>query len=301
MKQWLTDAGLNVDSVGADNHYIAVSGTTDAINTAFGTQLANVRHPGADDAGADDRPVRSGHTLDVVLAVTGLTTFGHKVKPSRLRRAGRVRQLDAVLELLRPAARVERCRSSRARRFRSPCAATRRASSAPPTASAAAASSTGPRAGVRPSRSSTRTTPRRCERDADIYSIRHGDRPFSGRQFARPERSRGSHDRGRLRRQRLVRRAGARRRGRARDGAGCERRLLRRGAAATTTTCWPRWRRSSPTTTPRSSRTRGASRRSSSIRRLRSTSTDRPDRDRRLRLGVQAGRSPGDRLLLLVG
>src|SRR4051812_43060170 len=41
VRQWLEGAGLHVDSVGPDAHFLAVSGSAAAASTAFGTQLSN--------------------------------------------------------------------------------------------------------------------------------------------------------------------------------------------------------------------------------------------------------------------
>ena len=41
VRQWLEGAGLKVDEVGPDAHYVAVSGTAAAASEAFGAQLAH--------------------------------------------------------------------------------------------------------------------------------------------------------------------------------------------------------------------------------------------------------------------
>jgi subtilase family serine protease len=80
--QWLTGAGLSVTKVGPDNHYVAVSGTAAAIDQAFGTELGtftvNGRHTRAP---ATDVSV-PGSVAGFVLGITGLTPFGHMVKPA---------------------------------------------------------------------------------------------------------------------------------------------------------------------------------------------------------------------------
>ena len=82
--QWLTGAGLHVDAVGSDNHYVAVSGTASAIKSAFGTPLALFQVNGKAEQ-APTAPVTVPDSLaNVVLAVTGLTTVGHKVTPNDL-------------------------------------------------------------------------------------------------------------------------------------------------------------------------------------------------------------------------
>ena len=82
VRQWLTDAGLHVDGVGPDRHYVAVSGSADAIAAAFGTGLGQytvngqqVRAPYS----AVSVPATLGAT---VIAVTGLSTLGHMTKPA---------------------------------------------------------------------------------------------------------------------------------------------------------------------------------------------------------------------------
>jgi subtilase family serine protease len=80
--QWLTKAGLGIDAVGPDNQFLAVSGSAGAVNGAFGTQLGTfVVNGQATQAPSSDVSVPD--TLsDVVLAVTGLSTLGHKVAPA---------------------------------------------------------------------------------------------------------------------------------------------------------------------------------------------------------------------------
>ena len=80
--QWLTKAGLNVDSMGPDAHFIAVSGSAESVNSAFGTQLATFVVNGEQtQAPTSDLSVPDS-VADIVLAVSGLTTFGHKMAPA---------------------------------------------------------------------------------------------------------------------------------------------------------------------------------------------------------------------------
>ena len=82
--QWLTGSGLHIDSVGPDNAYVAVSGTTAAVNSAFGTQMAWFTVKGRSErAPAQDVSV-PGTLAATVMAVTGLTTFGHRTTHSDL-------------------------------------------------------------------------------------------------------------------------------------------------------------------------------------------------------------------------
>jgi subtilase family serine protease len=77
---WLSGAGLTVGSVGADNRFIAVSGSAAAINAAFGTQLVNYVVSGKPErAPASDLTVPAG-LAGIVQAVSGLTTLGHMMK-----------------------------------------------------------------------------------------------------------------------------------------------------------------------------------------------------------------------------
>ncbi|HUK96379.1 MAG TPA: S53 family peptidase [Gaiellaceae bacterium] len=82
VSQWLTGAGLSIVNVGPDNHYVAVSGSADAINAAFGTQLALYQVNGTQQqAPSTDLSVPSA-LAGTVLAVTGLSPFGHATKPA---------------------------------------------------------------------------------------------------------------------------------------------------------------------------------------------------------------------------
>jgi subtilase family serine protease len=80
--QWLTRAGLSVDTVGPDNGFLAVSGGAAAANAAFGTQLGTfVVHGQQTQAPTSDLSVPDALS-DTVLAVTGLSQLGHMVKPA---------------------------------------------------------------------------------------------------------------------------------------------------------------------------------------------------------------------------
>ncbi|HXC79762.1 MAG TPA: S53 family peptidase [Candidatus Acidoferrum sp.] len=82
--QWLTASGLHIDSVGADNAYVAVSGTAASMNAAFGTKLAVYKVNGKlEQAPSQDVSVPDA-VADTVTAVTGLTTFGHRLSPADL-------------------------------------------------------------------------------------------------------------------------------------------------------------------------------------------------------------------------
>ncbi len=182
VKQWLTDAGLNVDSVGADNHYIAVSGTTDAINTAFGTQLGTFVIQGqTTQAPTTDLSVPDALS-SVVLAVTGLTQFGHQVKPSDFGAPA------AFVNSTQCSSYYGQQRASNLPKFQGQTVPYSVCGYTPSQLRAAYGVGNG---GIFDRAAGRRQTvaivdafdASTLERDADIYSIRHGDRPFSGRQF----------------------------------------------------------------------------------------------------------------------
>jgi subtilase family serine protease len=82
VSQWLTGAGLSIVNVGPDNHFVAVSGSADAINAAFGTQLALYQVNGTEQqAPSSDLSVPTS-LASSVLAVTGLARFGHATQPA---------------------------------------------------------------------------------------------------------------------------------------------------------------------------------------------------------------------------
>ena len=84
VSRWLSGVGLTVTSVGADNRFVAVSGTAAAIAAAFGTQLVRYVVNGRPElAPASDLTVPAG-LAGVVQAVSGITTFGHMMKRADL-------------------------------------------------------------------------------------------------------------------------------------------------------------------------------------------------------------------------
>jgi subtilase family serine protease len=82
VRQWLTSAGLHIDSIGADNAYVAVSGSAAAINAAFGTQLAHYVINGKQERAPSREVSVPDGVASTVLAVTGLSTLGEMVKPA---------------------------------------------------------------------------------------------------------------------------------------------------------------------------------------------------------------------------
>jgi subtilase family serine protease len=81
---WLTASGAHIDSVGADNAYVAVSGPAAAINAAFGTQLAVYTIKGKPEQAPSQDVSVPDAVAGSVTAVTGLTTFGHRLSPADL-------------------------------------------------------------------------------------------------------------------------------------------------------------------------------------------------------------------------
>jgi subtilase family serine protease len=84
VKTWLTGAGLTVNTVGPDNHYLAVSGKASAVSAAFGTQLGLFAVNGKQvQAPTSDLSVPSNLGV-TVLAISGLTPVGHVVRKADL-------------------------------------------------------------------------------------------------------------------------------------------------------------------------------------------------------------------------
>ena len=82
VRQWLSGAGLHIDEVGPDRHYVAVSGSAAAISAAFGTGLGTYKVNG-DTVRAPYADVSIPSALaGTVLAVSGLSTLGHMTHPA---------------------------------------------------------------------------------------------------------------------------------------------------------------------------------------------------------------------------
>ena len=81
---WLNGAGLQVDQVGTDSHYLAVSGSAAAVNAAFGTQLAKFSVNGKQVQAPSTDVSVPDNVAASVLTVTGLSTLGHMVQPADL-------------------------------------------------------------------------------------------------------------------------------------------------------------------------------------------------------------------------
>jgi subtilase family serine protease len=77
---WLSGAHLKTTAIGADNHYVTVSGTASAMASAFGAQLGLYTVDGGKQVQAPTADLSvPGSVADSVVAVTGLTTYGHTV------------------------------------------------------------------------------------------------------------------------------------------------------------------------------------------------------------------------------
>jgi subtilase family serine protease len=84
VSQWLTSSGLTVDQVGPDGHYLAVSGSASAVESAFAAQIGTyVVNSKPERAPASDLSVPDNVAASV-LAVSGLATFGHRVQANDL-------------------------------------------------------------------------------------------------------------------------------------------------------------------------------------------------------------------------
>jgi len=83
VEDWLKAAGLTVTAVGADNHYIAVSGSAAEASNAFGTTMSTYRFRGKTVPAPDSALSVPASVGSAVLAVTGLTPAGHLVQPQQ--------------------------------------------------------------------------------------------------------------------------------------------------------------------------------------------------------------------------
>jgi subtilase family serine protease len=81
---WLTGAGLQIDQIGPESHYVAVSGSAAAMNAAFGTRLAMYTVNGKQEQAPAAAVSVPNNVAASVLTVTGLSTAGHMVKPGDL-------------------------------------------------------------------------------------------------------------------------------------------------------------------------------------------------------------------------
>ncbi|WP_347355111.1 S53 family peptidase [Intrasporangium sp.] len=79
---WLRGAGLRVDGSDASHHYVAVSGTAAAIDTAFTAGIQQYHVDGQAVTGATQPVTVPSALAGSVLAVTGIDTLGHRATPS---------------------------------------------------------------------------------------------------------------------------------------------------------------------------------------------------------------------------
>lgn len=78
---WLKGAGLHVDSVGPDNHYVAASGSTAGIDKAFTAGIQRFAVRGEVVTGATSPITVPSSLASKVIGVTGIDTLGHRVTP----------------------------------------------------------------------------------------------------------------------------------------------------------------------------------------------------------------------------
>jgi subtilase family serine protease len=84
VESWLTGAKLKITGVGPDNHFVSVSGSASAIASAFGTSLGLYSVNGTtQQAPTSDLSIPTS-VAGSVLAVTGLSPFGHMIKTADL-------------------------------------------------------------------------------------------------------------------------------------------------------------------------------------------------------------------------
>jgi subtilase family serine protease len=82
VQSWLKGAGLSLEGVGPDNHFVAATGGADALDSAFGAGVRQFTVDGATVTGPTaSTSVPTSLSADVV-AVTGLDTLAHQVVPA---------------------------------------------------------------------------------------------------------------------------------------------------------------------------------------------------------------------------
>lgn len=81
VRSWLTKAGLTIETVGPDNHYLAVTGSAGAIAAAFGTNVQHFIVNGATEMAPTSAITVPSSIGSSVIAVTGLDTLGHYMRP----------------------------------------------------------------------------------------------------------------------------------------------------------------------------------------------------------------------------
>ena len=101
--QWLTGSGLSVTATGPDNHFVAVAGSASAVAAAFGTPLADYARERQAGAGAGDRRLGARLARRTRHRRHRAQHARPRDEAGRLRRTRRLRQRHAVLALLRRA------------------------------------------------------------------------------------------------------------------------------------------------------------------------------------------------------
>ncbi|MEO7069791.1 MAG: protease pro-enzyme activation domain-containing protein, partial [Nostocoides sp.] len=81
VESWLKGAGLRVHGVGPDNHFVSVSGSATAINSAFTAGVRQFTVNGVSVLGSTSDVTVPDTLAGDVLAVSGLDTLGHQVQP----------------------------------------------------------------------------------------------------------------------------------------------------------------------------------------------------------------------------
>ena len=84
VKHWLAAAGLRITATGPDHHYVAVRGSAAAVGMAFGTRLGRYSVKGSKVRAPMTNLSIPRSVAGSVLAVTGLTRFGHRMRPADL-------------------------------------------------------------------------------------------------------------------------------------------------------------------------------------------------------------------------
>jgi subtilase family serine protease len=81
VRSWLTKAGMTVSSVEPARRYIAVTGSTQAAERAFGTTLKRYRHRGQLVRAPADAVSAPASAADHVMTITGLDSTKYRAKP----------------------------------------------------------------------------------------------------------------------------------------------------------------------------------------------------------------------------
>ena len=81
VEAWLKGAGLRVQGVGSDNHFVSVSGSATAIHAAFAADVRQFTVNGKTVLGSTTDVSVPDTLQGDVLAVSGLDTLGHQIQP----------------------------------------------------------------------------------------------------------------------------------------------------------------------------------------------------------------------------